>query len=87
MTGPEHDEYIRIGLYQMISNYQQSWWNESMFNLLKDNVRLVDYRADDTSIAEYKTRYSFVDPDRADYMFDGFSDAAVEFLFHHGRNT
>lgn len=82
---PKHDEYIRIGLYQMISNYQQSWWNEKMLDVMKDNVRLVDYQSSEAAIAEYKARYSFVDPVRAAYMFDGFNDEAIRFLFDHPR--
>lgn len=82
---PKHDEYIRIGLFQMISNYQQSWWDEKMLNFMKDNVRLIDHRGDGRSIAEYKARYSFVDPARAEYFFDGFSNDAIEFLFNRPR--
>ncbi len=84
---PRHDEYIRIGLFQMISNYQQSSWNDKLLDVLKDNVRLVDFRRDDTGVAEYKSRYCFVDPARAEYMFDGFSDEAIEFLFEHPRTS
>ena len=75
---PRHDEYIRIGLFQMISNYQQSSWNDKLLDVLKDNVRLVDFRRDDTGVAEYKPRYCFVDPARIEYMFDGFSNEAIE---------
>ncbi len=84
---PSHDEYIRIGLYQMISNYQQSWWDEKMLDTLKDNVRMVDFQSGSEGIAEFKTRYSFVDPTRAEYFFDGFGDNAVDFLFANPRET
>lgn len=84
---PHHDEYIKIGLYQMISNYQVSWWDKKMLDVLKDNVRLVDLRHDDASIKEYKEHYSFVDSDRAEYMFEGFSDEAVHFLFDSSRQS
>lgn len=84
---PKHDEYIRIGLYQMISNYQHSWWDEKLFDVLKDNVRLVDYRDSDEAIAEYKARYSFIDPARAAFMLNGFNDEAIEFLFDHPRKA
>ncbi|KXS32992.1 MAG: Uncharacterized protein AWT59_0919 [Candidatus Gallionella acididurans] len=84
---PKHDEYIRVGLYQMISNYQHSWWNEKIDVYLKDNVRLVDFRRDDAGINEFKTRYSFVDPNRAEFFFDGFNSDAVKFLFDQPRET
>ena len=82
---PAHDEYIRIGLYQMISNYQQSWWNEKILDTLKDNVRLVDFRNSSEGIADLKMRYSFVDSTRAEYFFEGFGNNAVDFLFAKPR--
>lgn len=84
---PMHDEYIRIGLYQMISNYQESWWNEKMLDTLKDNVRLVDFRTTAEGVADFKTRYGFVDPTRAEYFFEGFGNHAVDFLFASPRGT
>ena len=84
---PKHDEYIRIALYQMISSYQQSWWNDKMFDVLKDYVRLIDCRKSDDSIDEYKHRYSFVDPEKSVYMFDGFGDKAIEFIFDQPRES
>jgi hypothetical protein len=83
---PDHDEYVRVGLYQMTSNYQQSWWNEKMLDVLKDNVKLVDYRTDDDSVAEYRKRYCFVDDSRAEYLFEGFSTEAISFLFDKHRS-
>lgn len=83
---PKHDEYIRIGLYQMISNYQCSWWNEKMFGTtLKDYVRLVDYRTDENGVAELKSRYNFVDAAKTDYFLAGFGHDAIDFLFSQQR--
>lgn len=78
---PRHDDYSRIGLYQMIVNYQQSWGDFKDLGVQKDLVRLVDYRCDTAAIDEYKKRYSFVDPAKTDFMFEGFNSDAVEFLF------
>lgn len=82
---PEHDEYIKIALYQMISNYQHSWWDEELLGVLKHKVRLVDLCSDSTSINDYKENYSFVDTERSEYMFEGFSEEAVQFLFKSPR--
>ena len=84
---PQHDEYIRIGLYQMITNYQGSWWDVELLDVLRDYVRFVDYRCSEDSIAEYKSRYSFVEPARTLYMFDGFNNKAIEFLFDQPRQV
>jgi hypothetical protein len=86
---PKHDEYIRVGLYQMISNYQYSSWDEKWFgkDILKDNVRLVDFREGVAGIDDFKSRYSFVDSSRAEYFFDGFNTDAINFLFNQPRKV
>lgn len=84
---PQHDEYIRIGLYQMLSNYG-SWWNEAMFDgALKDYARFVDYRPTPELQEEYKQRYRFADPDRSRFHFDGFGLDAIDFLFNQRRTA
>jgi hypothetical protein len=85
---PKHDDYIRIGLYQMISNYQQSWWNDKFLGLMmKDNVKVVDYCVTKESIAKLKSRYRFLDAAKTDYFLDGFSHKAIEFIFSQTRKT
>ena len=84
---PAHDEYIRIGLYQMLSNYG-SWWNERMLdNRLKDYARFVDYRTSEEQIADYHLRYRFADPERSRFNFGGFGPDAIDFLFHQPREA
>ena len=78
---PPHDEDTRIGLYQMISNYQKSWWDQDLLGIRKGNVKLVDFANEDAWESEYKRRYSFIDPTKADYCFTGFESAAVNFIF------
>jgi hypothetical protein len=83
---PKHDEYIRIGLFQMISNYQRSRWDSEIVpGIFKDNVRIVDFQDDEKGIASLKSNYSFVDLKKADYFFDGFGNDAIEFLFSDTR--
>jgi len=83
---PKHDEYIRIGLYQMISNYQQSWWDEKMLGrLLKDNVRIVDFRPNEGGATELKSRYNFANAAKTDYFLAGFNNDAIDFLFSQAR--
>ena len=82
---PQHDEYIRIGLYQMLSNYG-SWWNEPMLRgMLKDYARFVDYRPTPELQEEYKQRYRFAAPDRSMFHFGGFGPDAIDFLFNQSR--
>ncbi|WP_127559707.1 SIR2 family protein [Saccharospirillum alexandrii] len=82
---PDHDEYLRIALYQLITNYQDSWWDERVLDTLKDNVKFVDYQQDAGGIAEFKARYGFVDTEKTEYWWDGFGEDAVEFLFNPAR--
>lgn len=84
---PQHDEYIRIGLYQMLSNYS-SWWDSPMLgNVLKDYARFVDYRDTAELQDEYMQRYRFADPDRSRFHFDGFGTDAIDFLFNQHRKV
>ena len=82
---PEHDEYIRIVLYQMLSNYA-SWWDDLMLgDLLKDYARFVDYRPTPEKQEEYQRRYSFAAPARSRFHFGGFDLDAIDFLFDQRR--
>ncbi len=82
---PEHDDYVRLGLFQLIRNYQESWWHEIFINTIKDNVKLVDFRQGDASVKEYKERYRFINQSKADFFLGGFGMEAVEFLFSPSR--
>ena len=84
---PQHDEYIRIGLYQMLSNYG-SWWDSPMFGAeLKDYARFVDYRPTTELQDDYRNRYRFADPDRSRFHFGGFGPDAIAFLFRQRREA
>lgn len=83
---PKHDEYIRIGLYQMLSNYG-SWWNEPMLDVLKDYARFVDLGSSQQDIDAYIDRYRFVNPERSRFFFGGFGSNAIDFLFRERRKT
>lgn len=84
---PPHDEYIRIGLYQMISNYG-SWWDQRMLgNSLKDYVRFVDFRPTQGLQDDYRSRYRFVSAERGRFHFDGFGPDAIDFLFDRRRSV
>lgn len=82
---PQHDEYIRIGLYQMLSNYG-SWWKERIHgSMLKDYARFVDFRTTAEQVAEYHRRFQFADSEKSRFHYGGFGQEAIDFLFHEGR--
>ena len=82
---PLHDDYLRICLYRMISNFQEVAWDQEFLGWYKNHVKLVDYRMDKKSKDELLERYRFIDYDKADVYTDGFSMDAVEFIFRQSR--
>lgn len=82
---PFHDEYLRICLYRMISNFQGVSWDRPLLDWHKNHVKLVDYRTDQTGKDELLDRYRFIDFDKADVYMDGFSRDAVKFIFSQSR--
>lgn len=81
---PPHDEYIRIGLHQMLRNYS-SWWDSPMMGVLKDYARFVDYKPSQPEKDAYVERYRFAGADRSRFFFDGFGHSSLEFLFNQPR--
>lgn len=81
---PPHDEYIRIGMHQMLRNYA-SWWEQPLFDVLKDYVRFVDYKTDQAEQEAYTERYRFAGADRSKFFFGGFGDDSLDFLFNQPR--
>lgn len=84
---PKHDDYIRQILYSLISNYQESWWDEKFFDVLKDDVKFVDLRSDGPETQEYLTRYVFSNRQKSKFWLRGFSEDAVSFLFNQSRES
>ncbi|NVK41352.1 MAG: SIR2 family protein [Oceanospirillaceae bacterium] len=78
---PEHDEYIRQVLYNVVSNYQGFSWDSDFLGFRKAPVKFVDFRNEEKSRVEFKERYRFSDPGKTEYWFDGFSDDSVPFIF------
>lgn len=83
---PPHDEYIRIGLYQVISNYG-SWWDQRLLGNLKDYVRFVDFRETRELQDDFRSRYRFVSAKQARFYFGGFGPSAIDFLFDRRRSV
>lgn len=76
---PEHDDYIRQPIYELVTNFQK--FDPEIDTLKKVPLKMVDYRTNDTSERQYKENYRFVEWDTAEYTFDGFSEEAVDFIF------
>jgi hypothetical protein len=74
---PEHDEYIKHPLFWFIHNFQ----NYDSPYCKKTKLKMVDFRKTEEEVADYRTRYNFVDWDKADCYFDGFNSQAIEGIF------
>jgi len=80
---PKHDAYVLQGLFSLITNYQNSWWDEEFLGpggMRKQPVILVDYRPDMHEAEEYRNRYRFVDEQKAKFHFGGFNDEALRLI-------
>ncbi|WP_064609895.1 SIR2 family protein [Photobacterium sp. J15] len=78
---PEHDDYLRVCLYKIISNYQDYQWDHDIQGVTKSNVKVVDYRKTDEAIMQLKDTYRFIDESKASYFLNGFTSEAIKFLF------
>lgn len=82
---PSHDEYLRVLLYKIASNYlsQSAWsgrqdWAPSW---RPTKVRMIDRQTDRENKDAYKRRYSFIDPELSKFCWDGFGEESIRFLF------
>lgn len=84
---PDHDEYVRLGLYQLVTNYQTSYWDQELLGQIKDYVKFVDFQYDQSLRDAYRGRYGFTNLSRASFFWDGFGETANEFLFTPSRSS
>jgi hypothetical protein len=74
---PEHDEYIKQPLFWLIHNFQS--YDSPICK--KTKLKMVDFRKSEEEIADYRTRYNFVDWAKADCYFNGFNSKVIESIF------
>ena len=75
---PPYDDYVRQALYAAVRNFQHY---DTGGLIQKTNIRFVDYRPTEADREAYRAVYRFVDWDRADTCFTGFSHEAVDMIF------
>jgi hypothetical protein len=74
---PPADDYARQVLYRIITNYQNSYWDETQLGKRKQPLLLIDFRPTVIGQAEYRQNYRFVNWERADVSFGGFDDSTI----------
>ena len=78
---PIHDDYARQIIYRLVTNYQQTHWDEEVFGQKKSPAAIVDFFASETSKQQFLDRYRFVDWTRANLISDGFNIPALDTIF------
>jgi len=78
----KHDEYVRQILWRIITNYQNSRWDEEFpGGLSKTPLALVDKRETKSDKKDYKEQYNFVDWERTKTCLNGFNKESLETIF------
>jgi SIR2-like domain len=78
---PPQDAYARQVVYSIVTNYQETHWDEDIFGMRKQPLLIVD-RCDNAKVVEsVKERYRFVNWDRAVLYTNGFNEEALSLAF------
>ena len=78
---PPHDEYLRIPLYHLVTNYQYQDIGQHPSYEKKSKLIMVDYKDSEKSKGAYCERYKFVDWGKAVQYFDGFNEDSIDLIF------
>ena len=71
---PDYDDYVRVPLFNWVRNYQTT---ESPMGH-KANLKLIDLRETADAQLKYKHAYRFVDWEKTDVHFGGFTSASLD---------
>ena len=80
---PLHDEYVLQGLYSFARNYTEFGMMKDFHGMKKLPLRLVDLQTTAEGRSAYLDRYRFINWQRAECFFEGFSNDAIDFLFRN----
>lgn len=78
---PEHDYYIKAALFRLVNHFLGPNWQKPFFGIKKSKINLIDFRKDISEQKIYKSSYSFIDSEKANFHFDGFSTEALDLIF------
>lgn len=76
---PGHDAYLKQLVWHLVRSYHAFDFGPD--SPKKDPLRLVDYRPNEDSIAEFRSAYSFVEWTKAETWFDGFNMECLPFVY------
>jgi hypothetical protein len=78
---PPEDAYARQVIYSIVTNYQETSWDEEIFGLRKQRLLIVDLCDDAKAVENFKARYRFVNWDRALLYTNGLNEEAISLAF------
>lgn len=80
---PSQDEYAQQVVYEMVTNYQQSWWGKEVLPSMppKSPVAVVDLQSDESAIEGFRKRYPFMDWTRANEYYSGLDTTSLDLIF------
>lgn len=65
-------------MYWYIRNYHE--FGETISGE-KSNLKVIDFKKNQTEIDEFKANYRFLDDKMTDFYFGGFCEEALDFIF------
>lgn len=74
---PTQDEYARQILHALVTNYQETHWDEDVFGLRKQPMVIVDRCQNEAEETAFRERYRFVNWDRAVFCTGGLSEHSL----------
>jgi hypothetical protein len=76
---PEHDDYVRQPIYNLINNFQNYKINIELFK--KKKLTVIDYQKTKTDIKKFKRNYRFINWRKTTVCFNGFSESSIDLSF------
>jgi hypothetical protein len=78
---PAQDEYARQVIYSLVTNYQNCYWGETVFEKKKAPLVLVNRFANQFERNAFRNRFRFVNWERAKLHEDGFDLETLNSIF------
>jgi SIR2-like domain len=77
---PRYDDYAMQAIYHIANNYQNFEPDLTHNGRQKTKVRIIDFQPTADGARKFRERYNFLDWNRTETWFDGFSDKAADWI-------
>ncbi len=79
---PEHDNYAKQIMYNLIDHYQTDEWGQEVFGNVKKPLLIIDKLPDNDRKETFLNNYRFVNWDRAILERGGFNEGCLDKIFN-----